>query len=169
MKFHRNIAQHHEDRRRLLKGIAGAGLLSIAAPVFAQLPTAARPPLLELVPVLKELTKGAPLRESRVKLDIPHLAENGHLVPLTVSVDSPMTPADYVQTLYLLSEKNPRPIIAKISMTPGNGRAALSTRIRLAGAQYVVAVARMSDGTFWAATTEVIVTETACLDASEIT
>ena len=157
------------DRRRVLKGIAGTALLPMVMPAFAQLPAAARPPLFELVPVLKDLAKGAPVRESRVTLDIPHLAENGHLVPLTVSVDSPMTTADYVQTLYLLSEKNPRPIIAKISMTPGNGRAALSTRIRLAGAQYVVAVAQMSDGSFWAAATDVIVTETACLDASEIT
>lgn len=101
-----------------------------------------------------------------LKLEIPHLAENGHLVPLTVSVESPMTPADYVRTLYLLSEKNPRPLIAKIGMGPGTGRAALTTRIRLAGAQYVVALAHMSDGSFWAGTTEVIVTETACMDAS---
>lgn len=153
----------------MLKGIAGTALLPMAMPVFAQLPTATRPSLQELVPVLKQITQGAPVRESRVKLDIPHLAENGHLVSLTVSVDSPMTAADYVQTLYLLSEKNPCPIIAKIGMTPATGRAALSTHIRLAGAQYVVAVAQMSDGSFWAAATDVIVTETACLDASDIT
>jgi len=121
------------------------------------------------VPVMKQITNGAPVRESRVKLEIPHLAENGHLVPLTVSVDSPMTAADHVTTLYLLSEKNPRPIIAKIGMSPGTGRAALTTRIRLAGALHVVALAQMSDGSFWAASEDVIVTETACLDASEIT
>ena len=156
-------------RRRVLKGIAGGVLLPMAIPVFAQLPTTARPALEVLVPVLKDITRGAPVRESRVKLDIPHLAENGHLVPLTVSVESPMTAADHVTTLYLLSEKNPRPIIAKIGMSPATGRAALTTRIRLAGAQHVVAVAQMSDGTFWGAAADVIVTETACLDASEIT
>ncbi len=159
-------------RRRALKSLAGGVLLPLAAQVplaLAQLPTTARPPLLELVPVLKEIAQGAPVRESRVKLEIPHLAENGHLVPLTVSVDSPMTAADHVRTLYLLSEKNPRPIIAKISMSPATGRAMLTTRIRLSGAQHVVAVAQMSDGTFWAASADVIVTETACLDASEIT
>ena len=160
-------------RRRVLKAIAGGVLLPTALPAslpaFAQLPTTARPPLDVLVPVLKDITRGAPVRESRVKLEIPHLAENGHLVPLTVSVDSPMSAADHVTTLYLLSEKNPRPIIAKISMSPGTGRAALTTRIRLAGAQHVVALAQMSDGSFWAASADVIVTETACLDASEIT
>lgn len=162
-------AHRSHSRRRVLKGIAGGVLLPAAAGVFAQVPTVVRPPLEVLVPVLKEITGGAAVRESRVKLDIPRLAENGHLVPLTVAVDSPMTAADYVRTLYLLSEKNPRPVIAKIGMAPGTGRAALTTRIRLAGAQYVVALAQMSDGSFWAAATDVIVTETACLDASEIT
>ncbi|MEQ1773419.1 MAG: thiosulfate oxidation carrier protein SoxY [Burkholderiales bacterium] len=171
-----NNRNNHTDRydgnaarRRVLKGVAGGVLLPMVMPVLAQLPPTARPPLLELVPVLKDITRGAPVRESRVKLEIPHLAENGHLVPLTVSVESPMTAADHVTTLYLLSEKNPRPIIAKISMAPGAGRAALTTRIRLAGAQHVVAVAQMSDGSFWGASADVIVTETACLDASEIT
>jgi sulfur-oxidizing protein SoxY len=164
------MMQHNTlfKRRRVLKSMAGSLLLPAAAPMWAQSATA-RPPLLELVPVLKKIAGGATVREGKVKLDIPKLAENGHLVPLTVSVESPMTANDYVRTLYLLSEKNPRPIIAKIGMGPGTGRAALTTRIRLAGAQYVVAVAQMSDGSFWAAATDVIVTETACLDASEIT
>jgi len=152
-------------RRRLLKSIAGGVLLPVASPVLSQIPTA-RPALDVLVPILKDITGGAPVREGKVKLEIPHLAENGHLVPLSVSVDSPMTSTDYVRTLYLLSEKNPRPMIAKIGMTPGMGRAALTTRIRLAGAQYVMALAQMSDGSFWAGTTEVIVTETACMDAA---
>jgi sulfur-oxidizing protein SoxY len=159
-------------RRRVLKGIAGGVLLPVvpfATPAYAQVPTVARPPLDVLVPVLKQITAGAVVRESRVKLEIPFLAENGHLVPLTVTVDSPMTAADHVRTLYLLSEKNPRPVIAKIGMSPASGRAALTTRIRLSGAQHVVALAQMSDGSFWAAAADVIVTETACLDASDIT
>ncbi len=162
------IRQPYPARRSVLKSIAGGLLLPAASPVLAQIPTV-RPPLEQLVPVMKQITNGAPVRESRVKLDIPHLAENGHLVPLTVTVESPMTAADYVSTLYLLSEKNPRPIIAKISLSPEAGRAALTTRIRLAGAQHVVALAQMSDGSFWAASADVIVTETACLDASDIT
>jgi sulfur-oxidizing protein SoxY len=160
---------NNTTRRRVLKGIAGGALLPASAPLWAQATRASRPPLLQVVPVLKDIAGGAPVREGRVKLEIPLLAENGHLVPLTVSVESPMTAADHVRTLYLLSEKNPRPIIAKIGMGPATGRAALTTRIRLAGAQTVVAVAQMSDGSFWAAATDVIVTETACLDANDIT
>ena len=74
-------------RRRVLKGIAGGVLLPVTAPAGGRrcrLP-AARPSLMELVPVLKEITAGAPVREAKVKLEIPHLAENGHLVPLTVT------------------------------------------------------------------------------------
>ena len=152
-------------RRRMLKGIAGGVLLPAAAPVLAQIPTV-RPPLLELSSAIKGILNGATVTEQRVKLEIPHLAENGHLVPVTVSVESPMTAADYVRTLWLLSEKNPRPIIAKLGFSPGMGKAALVTRIRLSTAQYVTALAQMSDGSFWAAATEVIVTETACLDAT---
>lgn len=161
----RNTHRLHGTRRRVLHGIAAGALWPVPS-VWAQLPAAARPPVTELVPVLKEIAAGAPVREGKVKLTIPHLAENGHLVPLTVVVDSPMTAADHVRTLYLLSEKNPRPIIAKIGMGPGTGRAEITTRIRLAGAQYVVAAAQMSDGSFWAAAVDVIVTETACLDAT---
>jgi sulfur-oxidizing protein SoxY len=158
-------------RRRALHGLAGGVLLPAAmpAPAWAQTRAAVHPPLLALVPVLKDIAGGKTVREGRVKLEIPHLAENGHLVPLTVTVESPMSAADHVRTLYLLSEKNPRPVIAKIGMGPGTGVAKLTTRIRLAGAQWVVAVAQMSDGSLWAAATDVIVTETACLDADEIT
>ena len=63
----------------MLKSMAGGALLPLAAQVplaLAQLPTTARPPLMELVPVLQEITQGAAVRESRVKLEIPHLAEN---------------------------------------------------------------------------------------------
>lgn len=166
MTFHRVNHPSQAVRRRMLQCLACGALLPSARPLLAQVSPPKRPPFTELVPVLKDIAAGAPVNEGRVKLDIPHLAENGHLVPLTVTVDSPMTPENHVRTLYLLSEKNPRPIIAKIGMGPGTGRAALTTRIRLAGAQYVVAVAQMSDGSLWAAAADVIVTETACLDAT---
>src|SRR5262249_43509746 len=106
------------------------------------------------------------VRVGKVKLDIPPLAENGNLVPTSVAIDSPMTASDHVKMLYLLSEKNPRPVIAKIMFGPHAGRAGLVTRIRLAGAQRVVAVAEMSDGSFWADVVEVVVTETACTDGT---
>lgn len=158
------IKPNNTTRRRMLQGIAGSVLLP-ATPVLAQLPQQ-RPPLMGIVPLMSEIVKGAKVNEQRVKLLIPHLAENGHLVPVNLTIDSPMTATDYVSTLWILSEKNPRPLIAKMGFTPDMGRAALVTRIRLSTAQWVVALAQMSDGTFWADATEVIVTETACLDAT---
>lgn len=159
------ISPGNQHRRRVLQGIA-SGALFPATLVRAQLPQQ-RPPLMQIAPpVINDILKGAPVTEDRVKLTIPHLAENGHLVPVNVRVQSPMTTADHVTTLWLLSEKNPRPVIAKLTFTTAMGQAALVTRIRLATAQYVVAMAQMSDGSFWADATEVIVTETACLDAT---
>jgi len=119
-----------------------------------------------LAPLVNKITKGAPLREGRVKLEIPRLADNGHSVPLRIAVDSPMTPADHVRTLTLLSEKNPRPVMATFHLGPKAGRPELATRVRLATSQRVLVVAELSDGSFWSASAEVEVTESACLDAS---
>src|SRR5262245_64158399 len=71
-----------------------------------------------IAPLVEKLTGGAPVREGRVKLDIPRLADNGHSVPLHVSVDSPMTAADHVLAITLLSDRNPRPIMATFHLGP---------------------------------------------------
>lgn len=149
-------------RRQVLKAVAGGALLPWVVPVLAQ----AKESVEAIVPVLKDFTRGAPVRVGKVKLDIPPLAENGNLVPASVAVDSPMTASDHVKMLYLLSEKNPRPVIAKVMFGLHAGRAGFVTRIRLAGAQRVVAVAEMSDGSFWADVVDVVVTETACTDGT---
>lgn len=119
-----------------------------------------------IVPSASEITQGVPPRPGRVELEMPLLADNGHSVPLKVTVQSPMTDADHVRGIAILSERNPRPIIARFQLGPRAGRAEIVTRIRLAGSQRVVAVATMSDGSHWYATAEVNVTESACLDAS---
>ena len=59
-------SDQNRQRRRVLKRLAGGALLPLAAPALAQLPTV-RPPLAELVPVLKEITQGAQVREARVE------------------------------------------------------------------------------------------------------
>lgn len=162
-----NLRSAHTLRRRLIKGIGAGALL----PWVPQLPAQENASLTEapelIVPALKQFTRGATVSRGRIKLEIPFLAENGHLVPLKVSVESPMSAADHVRVIYLLSEKNPRPVIAKMTFTALSGRAELITRIRLAMAQRVVAVAQLSDGSFWSDVREVVVTETACLDATD--
>ncbi|MCW1934607.1 SoxY-related AACIE arm protein [Pararhodobacter zhoushanensis] len=107
-------------------------------------------------------TGGAEITEGRVTLRIPLLVENGNSVPLTVSVDSPMTPEDHVEQIAIFNEINPLPDTARFHLTPRSGLAMVETRIRLNGSQTVHAVARLSDGSFWSAATEVIVTAPAC-------
>ena len=106
----------------------------------------------------------APLRKGKVRLDLPPLIENGNTVPMTVSVDSPMTEADHVKAIHVFNEKNPQPNVLSVRLGPRAGKAAISSRIRLADSQKVIAIAQMSDGSFWSDEIEVIVTLAACLE-----
>lgn len=106
----------------------------------------------------------AEIREGRVTLDVPPLVENGNTVPLTVTVDSPMTEADFVRSIAVFNERNPQPEIIHAQFGPRAGRPQLGTRIRLATSQRLVAVAETSDGRFWTGSAEVIVTLAACLE-----
>ncbi len=145
-------------RRRfvaLLASLAAASLLPSRAARAQADPFAA---------LLKQVTGGATVRLGRVTVDTPRLADNGHSVPLTVSVASPMTAADHVRSITLLSERNPRPLMATFHLGPKAGRAEVTTRLRLNGTQRVLAVAHLSDGSYWSGTAEVEVTESACLD-----
>ena len=115
---------------------------------------------------LRELTRGATVREGRVTLTVARLADNGYSVPLKVIVQSPMTPTDRVKAVSLLSPRNPRPLMATFHFGEDAARAEVATRVRLNGSQRVIALAELSDGTFWSAGAQVEVTESACLDAS---
>ena len=104
------------------------------------------------------------LKKERVTLSLPMLADNGHMVPLSLKIDSPMTEASHITHVYLISQRNPVPLMAKFVMGPWSGRADLSTRVRLSGNQSVIALARRSDGNFIYDVQEVVVTEAACVD-----
>ena len=98
----------------------------------------------------------------RVKIDIPQIAENGNVVPITVAVESPMTADDHVKKIQLFSEHNPLPHIVEFELGPHNGKARVSTRIRLAKSQIVLAVATLNDDTLWSAQAIVEVTVSGC-------
>ena len=106
----------------------------------------------------------APVRKGRIELDVPPVVENGNTVSLVVAVDSPMTATDFVKTIHVFNEKNPQPNVIAVHLGPRAGKAKISTRFRLADTQTVTAIAEMSDGTFWSATAEVIVTLAACVE-----
>lgn len=111
------------------------------------------------------LTGGAPRRDGRVEIEIAELVENGNAVPVVLRVPgSPMTAADHVQRLALFTERNPVPEVAVFQLSPRNGRAQVATRIRLATSQRLVALAQMSDGSWWQQQANVIVTLAACVE-----
>jgi len=148
--------------RRDFLVLAGA-LLSVSAE--AQLPPnieALRKAALQ--EALRKVTGGAAVASGRVKLDIPPLIDNGNSVPVSVRVESPMTPADYVKAIHLFTEKNPQPYILSAYIGPRAGRAAVTTRCRIADTGMVIAIAQMSDGSYWSDRVHVVVTLSACLE-----
>lgn len=114
--------------------------------------------------LLRQITGGATVRPGRVTFDTPELADNGHAVPVRIAVDSPMTAADHVRSITVIAERNPRPIVATFTLGPYSGRAQVVTRIRLADGQEVLALAQLSDGSYWSGGARVVVTELACLE-----
>ena len=150
--------------RACLQVLAAAGSLSLV-PALTRAQSESGPPLLSLQQMTAPLVGNALLRHEGVRLELPALADNGHVVPLRVTVASPMTAADHVTRIWLLSPRNPVTRMAVFHLGPWSGRAEIATRVRLAGTQAVVALARLSNGEFVYAQTEVVVTESACLDA----
>lgn len=113
---------------------------------------------------IRQVVGTAPITPGKVKLELPPLVENGNAVPLVVSVESPMTAADHVRAIHVFTEKNPQPSVVSVRLGPRAGRASLSTRMRLADTQTVVAIAELSDGSFWSDRADVVVTLAACLE-----
>ena len=148
-------------RRRFL-GLAGSAAIGGAVPIVTVRPAEATPAM--LATAIRNVVGEAELHTGKVKLDIPPLVENGNTVPMTVSVASPMTPDDHVKSIHVFNEKNPQPNIGNFYLGAQAGRAQVSTRIRLADSQKVVAVARLSDGSFWSTSVDVVVTLAACTE-----
>jgi sulfur-oxidizing protein SoxY len=136
----------------------------IAGLAITVLPIAAAATPETMAAAIKQVTGDAAVRPGRVTLDIPPLVENGNTVPLTVTVDSPMTEADYVKAIHVFNEKNPQPHVFDARLSPRNGKAVVGTRIKLADAQKVVAIAETSKGEFFSASADVIVTIAACIE-----
>lgn len=143
------------DRRRR-KVLAGLAALAVVRPA------AATPE--EMAAAIKAFTDGAAPRQGRVRLDVASLVDNGNTVPVTVRVDSPMTAADHVAAIAIFNERNPETGIAVFTLGSRAGKAEVSTRIRMATSQKLVAVARMSDGSCWMHSVDVVVALAACIE-----
>ncbi len=148
---------HRTDvtRRGFLAGVALVTLIPAA-------PASATPD--ELAAAIKEVVGSARLNPGRVTLDIPPLVENGNTVPMKVSVESPMTAKDHVKAIHVFNERNPQPYVMNAYLGPRAGRASVSAHIKLRESQKLVAIAELSDGSFWTASANVIVTIAACVE-----
>jgi len=149
------------DRRRFLAGTAATTAVVTVLPLAR---AAATPDA--MAEASRKVVGTATPTEGRVKLDVPPLVENGSTVPLTVSVESPMTEADHVKAIHVFNEKNPQPNVFSARLGPRSGKAIVGTRIKLGDSQRIVAIAETSDGKFWSAGADVIVTLAACLEES---
>jgi sulfur-oxidizing protein SoxY len=148
--------------RRQFLGLAGGAAVCGAVPIVTLQPAEATPET--LATAIRNVVGTAVVRTGKVKLDVPPLVENGNTVPMTVSVANPMTSNDYVKSIHVFNEKNPQPNVGNFYLGPRAGRAQISTRIRLADSQKIVAIARLSDDTFWSVTADVVVTLAACTE-----
>ena len=151
----------HSTRRQFL-GLAGGVALAGAVPIVTLRPAEATPAM--LASAIRNVVGSATVKTGKVKLDVPPLVENGNTVSLVVSVDSPMTPTDYVKSIRVFNEKNPQPNVINVHLGPRAGKAKIATRFRLADTQTISAIAELSDGTFWSASAEMIVTMAACVE-----
>jgi sulfur-oxidizing protein SoxY len=147
------------------RGVLCAGLAAI--PAGAALTLIVRPA--EATPeamreAIKKVVGDAEVKHGRVKLHIAPMSENGNSVTCAITVESPMTAADHVKAIHMFNEKNPQPNVISVHLGPRAGKARIDTRIRLSDTQTVIAIAQLSDGSFWSDSANVIVTLGACLE-----
>jgi sulfur-oxidizing protein SoxY len=147
----------NSTRRQFMALTGSAVVLGVALR-----PAEATPAL--LATAMRDVVGTAVVRSGKVKLEVPPLVENGNTVPMTVSVTSPMTAEDHVTSIHVFVEKNPQPNAGNFVLGARAGRAQVSTRIRLADSQKIVAIAKMSDGSFWSTSVDVVVTLAACTE-----
>jgi sulfur-oxidizing protein SoxY len=149
------------SRRQFTLGAAAAAAgLALPATALGQTQGPPQVQAWELA-VRKIVGEGKP-SEGKFVLELPEIAENGNTVPFTVSVESPMTEKDHVKAIHIIATANPQPGVASFRLTPLSGKAAVSSRMRLARTQDVIGIAELSDGRFLMAKRPVKVTIGGC-------
>jgi sulfur-oxidizing protein SoxY len=152
------MGRFENTRRDVLGGIAVAGLAAFVRIEPARATSAT------MKAAIRRIVGEAEVKKGKVHVDVPALVENGNSVPLTVQVDSPMTEPDHVKAIHVFNELNPQPNVISAYIGARAGVAKLVTRFRLADTQTIIAIAEMSDGSFWSASADVVVTIPACLE-----
>lgn len=145
-----------QTRRTFVVGATAAIVTLVAAPALAT-PEA-------MAEAIRAAFGDTPIQDGKVTVTLPDITENGNSVPLAIEVDCAMTEDDHVTSIHVFSEMNPLPDVARYYLNARSGRARVSTRIRLADSQSIVAIATMSDGTLWRGSAKTIVTLAACVN-----
>jgi len=145
------------NRRTILLTAAGGAMAAL-------LPAASRAESADMEAAIKAFAGGAKINPGKVKIDISPLVENGNSASMGVFVDHPQTEAAFVRRIAVFNEKNPSPEVAVFHLGPRSGASRVDTRIRLETSQKLEAVAELSDGSFWSAQAEVIITIAACIE-----
>jgi len=154
MSLIRNVAREGLNRRQAVV-LGLGGIAATMAPLGAQAtPESARK-------MLSDMVKSEP-KAGKVQIKTQEIAENGNTVPVTITVESPMTEKDYVKAIHVVADKNPLPGVASFNLFPASGQAEVQFRMRMAETQNIIAVAELSDGSTWTASREVKVTIGGC-------
>lgn len=143
-------------RREALALAAMAGLAAFLAPKMVIADEAA------VAAEIKKLFGDRKIESGKIKLDVPEIAENGLVVPINLEVESPMTDSDYVKAVHVFADGNPLPGVVSYRFTPASGKAAASTRMRLAQTQNIICLAEMSNGNLHSAKANIKVTIGGC-------
>lgn len=150
------------NRRDVLVGVSAAGLVAALLGLAAARPAHAQERTPTFEEAMKAILGDAKPVTQRIVLELPEIAENGNTVPFAITVDSPMTAQDRVKAAHIVSSGNPQPSVASFYFSDQSGKAAVSSRMRLAKTQDVVAIAELSNGSFLIATRNVKVTIGGC-------
>ena len=135
------------DRRTfMLTASAAAILLARVDSLRAAEPEGVAAESAEFRAAFDALVAQAAPQSGGLSLDLPESVENGDYVPVALAVESPMTPENNVKAVHILSTANPRAAVATFRFTLLSGKAQVTSRMRLAKTQDVVAVAELSDG-----------------------
>jgi sulfur-oxidizing protein SoxY len=147
------------SRRAAALALAGAAALAVAPwrPARAE----SRPPAVEAL--ILAFSRGAPLLDAGLTLDMDDSVDDGSSVPVALIADSPMTDADHVEAILLVAPANPLLTVAEFRFTPASGRATVRTRIRMAKSQTLIALARTTTGAVMLAERRVEVVANGCV------
>ena len=156
------------SRRRILGTLGTLAAAGAAGALTVSFPRAAGAEEIGLQEsvqdALKRVFGGRTMKDGTgiVKLDVPLIAENGAVVPVSVEVTSPMTANNYVRHVYIVADKNRIPLVARASLQPEAGQATVGVAVRLGESGDVRAIAEQSDGTLLQVKREVKVTVGGC-------